>query len=293
MKHEPEHSTTIARRRSTRYATLIISTLLASTLANDQSTTTATDSQFIKIIRAGSRPVELASADHFTGTVHIEPLFEVTPRSRASGGSVSFDAGGRSAWHTHPRGQVLIVTAGAGRVQRWGAPIQEIRQGDVVWIPPGVKHWHGAAPTTAITHIAIQEEMNGKVVDWLEPVSKDQYSANPSTGGTPMPNDNSVPRGPYADVAPALDALTKNVLFGEVWERPSLSKRDRSLITVATLVALYRTNELPFHLKRALDNGVTKDELVELITHMAFYAGWPPASTAVSIARQVFADSAR
>ena len=108
-----------------------------------------------------------------------------------------------------------------------------------------------------------------------------------------MPNDNSVPRGPYADVAPALDALTKNVLFGEVWERPSLSKRDRSLITVATLVALYRTNELPFHLKRALENGVTKDELVELITHLAFYAGWPPASTAVSIARQVFADSAK
>jgi 4-carboxymuconolactone decarboxylase len=98
-------------------------------------------------------------------------------------------------------------------------------------------------------------------------------------------------RSPFADVAPALGDYTDNVLFGEVWERPGLSKRDRSLITVATLVAMYRTNELPFHLTRALENGVTKDELVELITHLAFYAGWPPASTAVGIARQVFADA--
>src|SRR5690242_16481410 len=105
-----------------------------------------------------------------------------------------------------------------------------------------------------------------------------------------MPNEREVRRGPFADVAPALDALTQDVLFGDVWERPGLSKRDRSLITVATLVALYRTNELPFHLKRALENGVTKDELVELITHLAFYAGWPPASTGVGIARQVFAE---
>jgi 4-carboxymuconolactone decarboxylase len=108
-----------------------------------------------------------------------------------------------------------------------------------------------------------------------------------------MPNDTQITqtrRGPFADVAPALDELTQGVLFGDVWERPGLSKRDRSLVTVATLVALYRTNELPFHLKRALENGVTREELVELITHLAFYAGWPPASTAVGIARQVFAE---
>jgi 4-carboxymuconolactone decarboxylase len=108
-----------------------------------------------------------------------------------------------------------------------------------------------------------------------------------------MPNDTPVRRGPFADVAPALDEITQSVLFGNVWERPGLSKRDRSLITVATLVALYRTNELPFHLKRAMENGVTREELVELITHLAFYAGWPPASTAVAIARQVFADAAK
>lgn len=108
-----------------------------------------------------------------------------------------------------------------------------------------------------------------------------------------MATTSTPSKGPFADVAPALDELTQRVLFGDVWERPGLAKRDRSLITVATLVAGYRTNELPFHMKRALENGVTKDELVEVITHLAFYAGWPPASTAVSIARQVFAESAK
>ena len=105
-----------------------------------------------------------------------------------------------------------------------------------------------------------------------------------------MANESKPARGPYADIAPALDEITQRVLFGDVWERPGLSKRDRSLITVTTLIAGYRTNELPFHLKRALENGVTKDELVELITHLAFYAGWPAASTAVGIARQVFVE---
>jgi 4-carboxymuconolactone decarboxylase len=112
-------------------------------------------------------------------------------------------------------------------------------------------------------------------------------------GGEQMPNGKEMRRGPYADVAPALDEITQGVLFGDIWERPGLSKRDRSLITVAVLVALYRTNELPFHMKRALENGATKDELVEVITHLAFYAGWPPASTAVGIARQVFVDTAK
>jgi 4-carboxymuconolactone decarboxylase len=106
-----------------------------------------------------------------------------------------------------------------------------------------------------------------------------------------MANEPTTRRNPYADIAPALGDYTDKVLFGDVWERPGLSKRDRSLITVATLVALYRTNELPFHLKRALENGVAKDELIELITHLAFYAGWPAANTAVAIARQVFAEA--
>jgi 4-carboxymuconolactone decarboxylase len=106
-----------------------------------------------------------------------------------------------------------------------------------------------------------------------------------------MAEEPTAGRNAYGDIAPALGEYTDKVLFGEVWERPELSKRDRSLITVATLVALYRTNELPFHLKRALENGVTKDELIELITHLAFYAGWPTASTAVAVARKVFAEA--
>jgi 4-carboxymuconolactone decarboxylase len=106
-----------------------------------------------------------------------------------------------------------------------------------------------------------------------------------------MSDTPTAARKAFGDIAPALAEYTDKVLFGEVWERPGLSKRDRSLITVATLVALYRTNELPFHLKRAIENGVTKDELIELITHLAFYAGWPPASTAVAIARTVFAEA--
>src|SRR6059058_1423687 len=105
-----------------------------------------------------------------------------------------------------------------------------------------------------------------------------------------MTNEQQPARGPYADVAPRLDEITQKVLFGDVWERPGLSKRDRSLITVATLVAGYRTNELPFHLQRALENGVTKDELIEAITHLAFYSGWPTANSALPIARRVFAE---
>jgi 4-carboxymuconolactone decarboxylase len=106
-----------------------------------------------------------------------------------------------------------------------------------------------------------------------------------------MADESAPKKNPFADVAPALGEYTDNVLFGEVWERAGLSKRDRSLITVATLIALYRTNELPFHIKRALENGVSKDELAEVITHLAFYAGWPTAATAVNIARNVFAES--
>jgi len=108
-----------------------------------------------------------------------------------------------------------------------------------------------------------------------------------------MANEPTAGRSAFADIAPALGEYTDKVLFGEVWERPGLSKRDRSLITVATLVALYRTNELPFHLNKALENGVTKDELIEIITHLAFYAGWPTASSAVDSARKVFAEAAR
>jgi quercetin dioxygenase-like cupin family protein len=129
----------------------------------------------MEVTRSGSKPSTKGPAEWFTGTVRIDPLFEAVPPARAGGASVTFEPGARTAWHTHPLGQTLIVTAGFGRVQRWGGPVEEIRPGDVVWFPPGEKHWHGASSTTAMTHIAIHEALDGKVVDWLEHVTPAQY----------------------------------------------------------------------------------------------------------------------
>jgi len=128
------------------------------------------------IKRVGTQASGKGPADWFTGTVRIDPMFDRTEPARVSGATVTFEPGARTAWHTHPLGQTLIVTAGCGRAQRHGGPVEEIRPGDVVCFAPDEKHWHGAAPTTAMTHIAIQEKLNGKVVDWLEHVTDAQYS---------------------------------------------------------------------------------------------------------------------
>jgi quercetin dioxygenase-like cupin family protein len=129
----------------------------------------------IDIKRNGSRPSQKGSPEWFTGGVRVDPLFQAPEPARASAGQVTFEPGARTAWHTHPLGQTLIVTAGLGWVQREGGPIEEIRPGDVVWFPPGLKHWHGATATTAMTHIAVQESLEGRNVDWLEKVSDEQY----------------------------------------------------------------------------------------------------------------------
>ena len=129
------------------------------------------------IKRSGSQPSTKGSTEYFTGTVRIEPLFQAHDPARAVGASVTFEPSSRTAWHTHPVGQILIVTTGCGLVQRWDGPLEEIRPGDVVWIPPSEKHWHGATATTAMTHIAIQEQLDGKTVDWMEKVSDEQYLA--------------------------------------------------------------------------------------------------------------------
>jgi len=127
------------------------------------------------IKRSGSQPSTKGPAEYFTGTVRIDPLFQPNAPARAAGNNVTFEPGARTAWHTHPLGQTLIVTAGCGLAQTWGEPIQEIRPGDVIRFAPDEKHWHGAAPTTAMTHIAIQEQLDGKAVDWMEKVSDEQY----------------------------------------------------------------------------------------------------------------------
>jgi quercetin dioxygenase-like cupin family protein len=131
----------------------------------------------MEIKRCGSQPSAQGPEDYFTGRVRVDPLFQANPSIPVIGARVTFEPGARTAWHTHPLGQTLIVTEGCGRVQRWGGPVEEIRPGDVVWFPAGEKHWHGAAPTTAVTHIAITGERDGKTADWMEQVSDEQYHA--------------------------------------------------------------------------------------------------------------------
>lgn len=131
----------------------------------------------MEIKRIGSQPSAPGPTDYFTGSVRIDRLFDAPEPARAVGASVTFEPGARTAWHTHPLGQTLLVVAGCGRAQRWEGPIEEIRPGDVIWFAPGEKHWHGASPTTGMTHIALQEKLDGKTVDWMEKVTEEQYLA--------------------------------------------------------------------------------------------------------------------
>jgi quercetin dioxygenase-like cupin family protein len=131
----------------------------------------------VEIKRSGSQPSGKGPAEWFTGAVRIDPLVQAPDPARVACAAVTFEPAARTAWHTHPLGQTLIVTAGFGLAQRWDGPVEEIRPGDVIWFPPGEKHWHGASPTTAVTHIAIQERLDGKAVEWMEQVTDEQYRA--------------------------------------------------------------------------------------------------------------------
>jgi quercetin dioxygenase-like cupin family protein len=143
------------------------------------SSSTRADAAPIRITPAGTTASAAGSKDYFTGTVRIDAPFNTDAPARIGGATVTFEPGARTAWHTHPLGQTLIVTAGVGSVQEWGKPAQEIRPGDIVWIPPGVKHWHGAKPDVAMTHIAIAESVDGSPVTWLEQVSEAHYRSTP------------------------------------------------------------------------------------------------------------------
>jgi quercetin dioxygenase-like cupin family protein len=133
----------------------------------------------MKILKPASLPSSLGPSETFTGTVRVTPLTQGEEPSCLTCASVGFEPGARSAWHTHPKGQLLVVTDGAGLIQEWGKPVRRIQKGDVIWTPPGVKHWHGAAPNSAMTHTAIQESLNGKVVEWLNKVTDAEYKATP------------------------------------------------------------------------------------------------------------------
>ncbi len=266
-------------------------------LASGALSQTSTDQETIRITRRSSQPARPASAEHFTGTVRVEGWFEAEAPARTYGATVAFDPGARTYWHVHPRGQTLVVTVGTGRLQQWGGPVREIRPGDVVQIPPGVKHWHGASPDAPMTHVALAERPeSGPSTRWMEAVSEEQYAEEPlrpaaapadSAGEVDQPSRAQQLMG---DIAPELADLTDDVLYGQVWASPELSQRDRSLVTVSALIALNRPDQLRSHLARARANGVTKEELIATITHLAFYAGWPNAVTAVAVAREVFAQ---
>jgi 4-carboxymuconolactone decarboxylase len=269
------------------FAALWISLCMLPPAAQSQ---TSRGQEMIRITRSNSQPASAGQVDNFTGSVRVEDFFQAEAPARTSGARVTFEPGARTAWHTHPLGQTLIVTAGTGRVQPWGDPVDEIRQGDVVWVPPGQKHWHGAAPNSSMTHFAIAEHLDGKAVEWMEKVSDGQYGA-PLRGQAPASKLGARPRPSQAamgDFAPKLAEVTDNVLYGDIWERPELSKRDRSLVTVGALIAMNRPDQLRSHLSIARENGVTQKELIETITHLAFYAGWPSAVTAIGIAREIF-----
>ncbi|ABW01315.1 cupin domain-containing carboxymuconolactone decarboxylase family protein [Caldivirga maquilingensis] len=232
------------------------------------------------IKHSSSQVSEQGSVEYFTGSAHVYQLIDAL---RINVTMVTLEPGTRTVWHIHPLGQVIVIMHGRGLVQRWGESISEVNQGDVIWVEPGEKHWQGATVNSPVSYIEVTEPLNGKVVELMERVSDEEYSKHgPTTAQRQVT--------PFSDIAPALAHYTDHVLFGDVWNRPGLSPRDRSLVTVAALVALYRVNELPFHLRRAIENGVSKDELIELITHLAFYSGWPTASTALSIARKVFEE---
>ena len=254
--------------------------------------TNAAEKQKMSLIRAGEGTTTKGPDQNFTGKATIQALVPVSPPSQISEARITFEPGARSAWHTHPLGQLLIVTAGIGWVQQEGGEKQEIKVGDVVWTPPGVKHWHGATATSSMTHIAVVESLNGKNVNWMEKVSDEQYGRGPTgpiTGAKDMNKEPSGAEKMFGDFAPKLVELTDKVLFGDIWERPELSKRDRSLVTVAALVALNRPEQLRFHLPNAVKNGVKEEELIETITHLAFYSGWPNAMSCMAVAKELFA----
>ena len=266
-----------------RTAATIASIVLLTAAAAGHAAVSGEASQKIHVTRSGQQPSAKGPAEYFTGSVRVDPLFRSGP-SDTSAAYVTFEPRARSAWHTHPLGQILVVTAGFGWIQRWGEPIQEMRAGDVVWIPPHQKHWHGASPGSAMTHIAITSAVGGKNVDWMEQVTEQQYMAGTSK---PAATSITLTRDDLRAVAPALDRFTRETV-SDVWKRPGLSPRDRSLVTLAVLIARNQATELPTYLNRALDSGVKPSEISEVVTHLAFYSGWGSGMSAVGAVADVF-----
>jgi quercetin dioxygenase-like cupin family protein len=208
-----------------------------------------------QISRASSQAAFAGPADYFTGRVRVDPLFPATDEINASGAYVSFEPGARSAWHTHPAGQRLVVTSGLGLVQEWGKPMQEIRSGDVIVCPPGVKHWHGAAPTSAMTHLAVTGAVDGKSVQWLEKVTDEQYSARVSVA----PKDGSTAQ-PVSE---------------------TLSAKQQAIPLMAAAMATSNMSRLNTALNQGLDAGLTVSEAKEVLVQLYAYSGFPRSLNAL------------
>ncbi|MBH3426415.1 cupin domain-containing carboxymuconolactone decarboxylase family protein [Pseudomonas alkylphenolica] len=208
-----------------------------------------------QISRAGSQAAVAGPADYFTGNVRVDPLFTATDEVNASGAYVSFEPGARSAWHTHPAGQRLVVTSGVGLVQEWGKPIQHIRPGDVITCPPGVKHWHGAAPDSAMTHLAVTGSVDGKNVHWLEKVTDAQYNAQ----GSPAELDGPVSQ-PISE---------------------TLSSKQQAIPLIAAAMATSNMPGLNAALNRGLDAGLTISEAKEILVQLYAYSGFPRSLSAL------------
>lgn len=207
-----------------------------------------------EITRAGTQAATAGPADFFTGRVRVEPVWPADDHLNASGSMVTFEPGARSAWHTHPAGQRLVVMSGAGLTQEWGKPVQMLRPGDVVRCPPGVKHWHGAGLTTAMSHLAVTGTLEGKGVHWMEKVSDEQYGAGAAI---------AVSKG-----APAMTT-------------PALTPRQRSIPTIAAATAVGDMPRLATALNQGLDDGLTVSEAKEILVHLYAYAGFPRSLNAI------------
>ena len=208
-----------------------------------------------EITRAGTQTAIAGPAEFFTGRVRVEPVWPADDHLNASGSMVTFEPGARSAWHTHPAGQRLVVMSGAGLTQEWGKPVQMLRPGDVVWCPPGVKHWHGAGLTTAMSHLAVTGTLAGKNVNWMEKVSDEQYNAR---GATTAPEE-----------APAMNA-----------SQP-LSPKQRSIPAITGAAAVGDMPRLATALNQGLDYGLTVSEAKEILVHLYAYAGFPRSLNAL------------
>jgi 4-carboxymuconolactone decarboxylase len=233
-----------------------IAVCAAAPFADAAGADTANESRIEQqISRAGTQAAVAGASENFTGRVRVDPLFPATDEINASGAYVSFEAGARSAWHTHPAGQRLVVTSGVGLVQEWGKPVQEIRPGDVIICPPGVKHWHGAAATSAMTHLAVTGSVDGKSVQWLEKVSDEQYRAQGSQASKTEPATQTVSE--------------------------TLSARQQAIPLIAAAMATSNMPGLNRALNQGLDAGLSVSEAKEVLVQLYAYSGFPRSLNAL------------